>query len=352
MLVNENQSGSDLSIDMSAAQDEISRDLFGPGESTPEDSPSDPAPTTAAAEEKSAPAPAATPAPATPAPTDSADSTPPAATRPIDTPPPTWRKESHAHWNALPEAVREEIHKREQDMFRGLETYKTAASLGQGLHKVLQPYIPVMQQHNVDPMQQIGNLMQAHYTLAMGTPEQKLQFFAKIAGDYGIDISNGDFRLAAHPSSDPQVAALLEKISSLESRVSGLHEGKVKEVQASIASEIEAFAKDPKHVYFDEVMDSMERLIRNGQANNLSEAYEQAVWLNPVTRGKEVARQATEKAAADAKAAADHAAKAKRANAANLRSSSSSASAPGGTAKLDSLDDTLKAKLAEIKSRD
>lgn len=325
----------DMSIDMDKAQAEISESLFGPKEG---DVPGEDKPVV----EAKAPVAATTePAPV---------AVPPAKS-PLETPPDTWRKDTQAHWAALPEPVRAEIHKRESDMHRGMETYKTAASVGQGLHKVLEPYIPVMQQYNIDPMQQIGGLMQAHYTLAMGSPEQKVQVFQKLAADYGIDITDDGFR-ASSLNDNPQVSALLSKIAGLESSVNTLRNGKVEEVRQATSKQIADFANNPANTYFDEVSDAMADLINSNQARDLAEAYEKAVWLNPVTRAKEVARQAKTKAEADAKVASEHAVKAKRAAAATIRSSTSSAIAPGGAAKLDSLDDTLREQLAVIRARD
>jgi len=55
------------------------------------------------------------------------------------------------------------------------------------------------------------------------------------------------------------------------------------------ALEVNAFASDPAHPFFDEVADDIVAFVRAG--DSLSKAYEKAVWANPVTREKEIARQ-------------------------------------------------------------
>lgn len=69
--------------------------------------------------------------------------------------------------------------------------------------------------------------------------------------------------------------------------------GKAEEM-ARVAREVETFSQDPAHPYFDEVADDIITELKmqeiNGQVKDLSKAYEKAVWANPVTRQKELAR--------------------------------------------------------------
>lgn len=56
----------------------------------------------------------------------------------------------------------------------------------------------------------------------------------------------------------------------------------------ALGEEITAFAADPAHPYFDEVTGDIAVLISAG--HSLADAYEKAVWANPTTRQKEIAR--------------------------------------------------------------
>lgn len=66
-------------------------------------------------------------------------------------------------------------------------------------------------------------------------------------------------------------------------------------------STIESFAADPAHPYFNDVRQAMGILLKNGQASNLQDAYDQATWANPSIRQALMAQQAGD--AAKAKAA-------------------------------------------------
>lgn len=61
------------------------------------------------------------------------------------------------------------------------------------------------------------------------------------------------------------------------------------EEMARIEKEVEAFAADPAHPFFDELSDDIAAILKTGAS--LAEAYEKAVWANPVTRAKEILRR-------------------------------------------------------------
>lgn len=258
--------------------------------------------------------------------------------------PKTWRPEAAAQWAALPPAIKAEVLKREEDIFRGLETYKADAGFGKSVKSVLDPYLPILAQHNIDPIAQVSGLMQAHYTLATGSAEQKQAMFTKLASDYGVQLQPP----GEAPYIDPQVAALQQKLSALESNVQGREAREAQQTRQALSTEINTFAADPKHPHFDEVASDIAAILKAGYAKDLTEAYEKAVWANPVTRAKEQARLTTESLTIAQKSSGDKLKAAKAAAAANVKSSSKPAS---GTATLGSIDDTLQSALANIKSR-
>lgn len=257
-------------------------------------------------------------------------------------PPKTWRPEAAAKFAALPPEVQQEVLKREEDIFKGLESYKADASIGKAFKGVVQPYLQVFQSQGIDPMQQVSGLMRAHVALATGTPEQKQQFFQHLAKEYGVDLDTEP------PYVDPQVAGLQKQLSDLQSRLNGREQHEANEARSKLQAEIDSFASDPAHQYFDEVANDMAGLLRSGAAKDLKDAYDKAIWANPITRAKEQARLTAD---AEAKAKAEAAERAKQARKATGANVKSSAKAASGTAPLGSIDDTLNAALANIKSR-
>ena len=325
-------------LDLSAAGDSISADLFGTSGGDDNGGDADDVNLDDNGGTDAGTATATPPAAGTPSAKEGASAP---ATNALQ-PPKTWRPEAAAKFAALPPEVQQEVLKREEDIFKGLESYKADASIGKAFKGVVQPYLQVFQSQGIDPMQQVSGLMRAHVALATGTPEQKQQFFQHLAKEYGVDLDTEP------PYVDPQVAGLQKQLSDLQSRLNGREQHEANEARSKLQAEIDSFASDPAHQYFDEVANDMAGLLRSGAAKDLKDAYDKAIWANPITRAKEQARLTAD---ADAKAkaeAAERAKQARRATGANVRSSAKAAS---GTAPLGSIDDTLNAALAAIKSR-
>ena len=85
-----------------------------------------------------------------------------------------------------------------------------------------------------------------------------------------------------------------------------------------------------------------------GIGHSLKDAYEKAVWANPVTRQKEIARIQTEAAAKLKVAASKEAEAAKRASSANVRGRETrrAPTEPKGT-----MDETMRDTLEKIRNR-
>lgn len=345
--------GSAGGFDMDAAADSIGADLF-PAEDRNDDEPLDTNPEytgkpTDPPKEVAQPDPAAPPA--TPA-ADAPPADPAAPPKPVA--PTTWRPEAAAEWDKLPPTVQAEIAKREEDMFRGLEAYKGDATVGKTFNSAVAPFSGLLAQQQWEPMQLTHELMSAHAMLSMGTPDQKLAQVLAIADKYGIQLQPTD--PADAPYEDPSVTALRKELNAVNSKIAQTEQyqreqetQRAAEIRAQLNSEIAAFSSDPKNIHFETVANDIAMLLSTKVAKDLPDAYEQAVYRNPVTRAAEIERVATEKAKAVQAAAAAKAETARRAISSNVRTSAKPAS---GTAGLGSIDDTLAETLANIQSRE
>jgi hypothetical protein len=259
-----------------------------------------------------------------------------------DNAPKTWRKEAAAEWAKLPPGVQQEIHKREQDMYKGLETYRVDASIGNNFKDCVTPHLEHLQKAGVDPYEEIGGLLEYGKIMRFGNAQEKMALISSICAEYGIDPLD----LAEHQPAyvDPAIKALQDKIKTLES--TRTNETKLTEQTArqNAQRQIDEFAADPSHEYFHDVQDEMKLYLQSGMCKNLQEAYDKAVKSNPIAIAKEQARLTSE-ALAKSQKKVDAA---KKATATNLKTNAR----PGSvTAPLGSMDDTLKATLNDINSR-
>ena len=262
--------------------------------------------------------------------------------------PRTWRPEAAAAWATVPPVVQAEIIKREEDMWRGIEQYKVDAGFGKTIQSVLEPFMPVLQQHRLDPITTINQLLNAQYQLSMGTLEQKVNMFQSLMKDYNIELDHLT-GLVDIPKTDPEVARLRQELGNVQSTLNQRQQADIAAANDRANTEVNSFASDPKNIHFDAVAPDIVRLIQGGVCTTLQEAYDKAVWANPVTRAAEITRQTTEKDAALAAQKREQAEKAKNTLQTNVRSRARSAST---ATPLRSMEDTMKETLAKIHARD
>jgi len=262
------------------------------------------------------------PGPGAPAPAEGAQPAPAAAPTTGPAAPDTWTAEGKAAWATLPEAVKTEVVKREQDMQRGLEDYGKRAKVGDYFAEQVQPYAEMYAQNGLQVGRLVRPLLNAYATLSWGDAEQKTTMLKAMAQDAGIDLTKLATGEPAAAPQDPRIARLQNEINTLRQGVQQSLGAITQTRYNETAKTVEAFAADTaKHPYFLDVMDDMKRLVDSGVATGLEDAYDKAVMNNPVTRAKEIDRLTSLRVEQKAKDAAAAAAKVKKVTAHNVRSS-------------------------------
>ena len=94
---------------------------------------------------------------------------------PKSTRPSTWKKDYWEKFDTLDPDLQGYINQRESEYKTGVSTYRAEAEKAKQLNEAIAPFIPQLQQNNIEPTQWIRNLGNAHQTLALGSPAQKMQ---------------------------------------------------------------------------------------------------------------------------------------------------------------------------------
>lgn len=259
----------------------------------------------------------------------------------VKAPPKSWAKEHHERWGKIDKDTQDYIELREKQMLDGLEQYKGDSGFGKQLREVLTPYQPILKAQGLNEAQAVQTLLNAHYRLTQGGTEQRAAAYRELGKNLGLVQDDG-----TEAKIDPTVRALQEKISSIESTITTSRQAELEQHRARVSKEVEAFASDPKHPYFDDVADDIVAMLSTGAS--LEDAYGKAVWANPVTRQKEIARLQTEQTAELQKKAKTEAEIAKKAASTNVRGRDTrrTPTEPKGT-----MEDTMNDTLREIRSR-
>jgi hypothetical protein len=261
-------------------------------------------------------------------------------------PPQSWAKDKHELWGKMPPEAQEYYEQREKQMLDGLEQYKENNGFGKQLREVFTPYKALLQAQGVDEVKATQYMLNAHYRLSSGSPADKAAYMGQLAKSYGIDVSA--LAQAGVPAQDidPLVKQLQEEVGALRQTQTQRQQHEYQQVQNKVKSDVEAFASDPKNVYFDECADDIAAFVQAG--STLESAYEKAVYANPVTRAKEIARLQAEHEKSLREKSVKEAEAARKAKAVNVKGRTTS-KAP--TDPLGTMDDTLRNTLSEIKER-
>jgi len=310
-------------IDMDAAMDSISSDLFGkePEEEVAEEVSEE---VTEAVEEK----------------TEEVKAEETEEKEESRAAPQSWRKEMHEFWKGVDPAVQDYIEQREQQMHEGLEKDRGDANLGRTMRDAMEPYSQLLESQGIEGGALARNLFNAHARLSTADDAGKLDMIKQIANSYGLELDGSKQEI------DPVMRAMQDKVNNIEQRYTAAEQAARQAEEARIASDVEAFILDPKHEFFDEVSPEMISFIDGGKS--LEDAYNLALKANPVTYQQTLDQQikeAVEKAKAEWGAEAEKTRKAKSANVRG-RDTVRASTEPKGT-----IEDTLLETYNEIQSR-
>jgi hypothetical protein len=236
-------------------------------------------------------------------------------------PPSSWKRDYHEVWQTADDKLKEYAWQREEEMRKGVEPLMGKAQFADKMQRVMQPYEQTIRGLGMEPEAAVEALMRADYTLRNAPADQKRNYLAQLANEYGINLGDVDPYLQPGPV-DPVVYQLQNELNNIRGEVVGWKQQQEQAQNQALQAEINDFAETADH--FEEVRPTMISLLQGGVATTLEEAYEKAIRLDDGVYSEiQKGRQAQEDAAK--RNAANRAAKAAKAAAVSVRSST-----PGG----------------------
>lgn len=227
-----------------------------------------------------------------------------------------------------------EANRRETDYHKGIEQYKTHAQEAQAYQRVVEPYMQTIRSLGVDAPTAVAKLFQADHTLRYSDPATKARFLGQLAQEYGVDLG----QVINAPQIDPNVQYLQQQTMQLQQQLQQFRQQQEMTEMSGYQSEIQKFMSDPAHVYFNDVREDMARLLSTGNANDLKDAYEKAVWMRDDIRQSLIEQQR-----AEAQRAATEKSQTNRAKAASVSVRGGSPAGSGAPPAKGSLRDTIAA---------
>jgi hypothetical protein len=223
--------------------------------------------------------------------------------------PASWRPDVREHWAQLPEPVRAEVARREQEVQRTLQETADARRFADQLNQVIRPYEMFIRAENSNPLQAIDNLMSTAAKLRTGTAPELAQMVAGMVKQFGVGrfgqtfIEQLDSALAGEvPRVDPQAAQLQQvvqqQLAPVQQFMSQFQQAQYAQQQAAAqqaAGEVQQFLERAEfgEDVREDMADLMEVAQRRGRELTLQDAYRQACLANPRVRSVLQARAKT-----------------------------------------------------------
>ena len=232
-------------------------------------------------------------------------------------PPASWKKDYHEDWKAAPARMQEYAWQRENEMKAGVEPLISKAQFADQMQEVLNPFMNTIQGLGIDAPGAVKALMEADHALRYSNPQEKRQYFARLAQSYGVNLSDMGDQPQLAPT-DPSIYALQNELNSVRGEVQGWKQAQEQQQNQALLGEINNFSQ--KAEYFEEARPVMIQLLQSGVASDLDDAYQKALRLDPnLFESVQASKQAEVDAAK--RAAANKAAKSARAAAVSVRGS-------------------------------
>lgn len=196
-------------------------------------------------------------------------------------PPPGWSVQSKAAYAALPEPIKADIAKREQEVSQGfakLAEYKTldgyvdmARRQGTTLPEALERYVAAENLLEQEPINGILWLCQRFNV----HPARLLEAIGGPAG-------------GPQPPSQSPLDPIFGQLQVMNGRMEQIEAERDQYLDQQVLSRIDQFRADPANLYFENVRHDMGRRIKfadlNGEDLSLEQAYNDACWSHPQIR--------------------------------------------------------------------
>ena len=218
------------------------------------------------------------------------------------TAPKHWPKEEQEIFNAWDANVQHQV----MDRYKAMEgdyTKKTQAlskykKRNEALDEIYGPFRDDFQRAGMDEVAATRQLLAAHKYLRED-PQQAIKWLAQ---SYGVDLKAvNDDTAIEDEYADPQMKAMQQQIAQLQGTIQNQQQQAQNMQKQEVQTLIDNFqtAKDEdgnlKHPHFEAVQNQMAALVGSGQAKDIAEAYDMAVFANPTTRAKVLEEQAKQK---------------------------------------------------------
>lgn len=214
---------------------------------------------------------------------------PPVAGVPVATlkAPQSWKPAERETWAKLPPEAQRAVDRREREMQAGFEDAAEAKRQWGAFREAVAPYEGMLRGEGMDPIREVGNLLQVAQAMRTAPPQHKAQIIANMVKSFNIPIDVLDSVLAGDgppqgqpgPAMDPR--AMMAQVK--QELMADMQRQRQQGQSQRSAQDIATFGA--KSEFFEDVRNDMGDLMAGaaarGVALTLDEAYNRACRADP-----------------------------------------------------------------------
>jgi predicted nucleic acid-binding Zn-ribbon protein len=181
-------------------------------------------------------------------------------------------------WEKAPDSVKAEAHRAINEIEKGIKEYKER-------FEPLKQYDELARQNNTTLKDAVDRYTTLEKQLASDTPQEKWAALQKVFDYAGVNVREFAAQIAGvspdqvSVHAEQQMQQLRTKNAELEHELSGYRSEKEQKLMSTVD---EFAAQNPR---FDELSGTISKLLQQGLAENLQEAYQMADRLKPAANG-------------------------------------------------------------------
>ena len=212
------------------------------------------------------------------------------AAPPVESPAPglkaprAWKALVREKWAALPSEVQQEVLRRESEAARGMQEAAEEKKFAKAVRDTIAPFEGMIRAEGHEPLSAVRDLLQMAHALRTAPPQHKAQLIGHLIQTFGVDIKSLDDYLAGagQPNGAAPATTQAYRDPRLDSLIAEIEQAKAARAQSEATrAQAEVAAFHEKHEFFEDVRESMQKLLRAGIASGLEDAYNQALKLHP-----------------------------------------------------------------------
>lgn len=201
-----------------------------------------------------------------------------------------------AQWSELPDEVRKEFVRLEENSFKGVKALQQDAEMGKSLMAEIRPYEHLIKASGSTPELAVKNLFQTAAILRTGTPYEKQRALLSVAQEYGIPLNGIE-----QPRYDPVV----EQLTKLQQQMQQNQQQQEQQAELERVNAVNSFLEEVDEKgnqkyplddnlaqqFFYEVTAVSEMNPNANYRERLEKAYENLSWKVPEIRNAKLTQQ-------------------------------------------------------------